>query len=130
VKQPAFPFKTPYGHFAEDGASFIITRPDTPRPWVNVMSSGTYGVALSQTGAGYSWLNHATMNRITRWNQDLIQDNIGRFLYVRDDKSGKFWSVGWQPVQQTPEQYEVMHGVGYTIITSKDSTNGQLWRCF
>ncbi|HNF59232.1 MAG TPA: hypothetical protein PLN89_06640, partial [Elusimicrobiota bacterium] len=73
MPNPSFPYRTAYGQFAEDGASFIIHRPDTPRPWVNIMSSGTYGVAMSQTGSGYSWLNHATLNRITRWNQDLIQ---------------------------------------------------------
>lgn len=130
MKQPAFPFKTPYGHFAEDGASFVITRPDTPRPWVNIMSSGTYGVAMSQTGAGYSWLHHASMNRITRWNQDLIQDFAGRHIYVRDDKTGKFWSVGWQPVQARPQSYEVIHGVGYTIINSQVNDVQIQWLVF
>jgi cellobiose phosphorylase len=130
VKQPTFPFKTPYGHFSEDGASYIITRPDTPRPWVNIMSSGTYGVAMSQTGAGYSWLHHASMNRITRWNQDLIQDFMGRHIYVRDDKTGKFWSVGWQPVQARPQSYEVIHGVGYTIINSRVNDIQIQWLVF
>ncbi|MBL0349593.1 MAG: glycosyl transferase family 36 [Elusimicrobia bacterium] len=130
MPNPTFPYRTPYGQFAEDGASFIISRPDTPRPWVNIMSSGTYGVAMSQTGSGYSWLNHATLNRITRWNQDLIQDVMGRTIYMRDDKSGKFWSVGWQPVQAKPESYEVIHGVGYTIITSQNEGIQAQWLVF
>jgi cellobiose phosphorylase len=130
MSQPKFPYKTAYGQFAEDGASYLIHRPDTPRPWVNVMSSGTYGVALSQTGSGYSWLNHASLNRITRWNQDLIQDNWGRYLYVRDDATGKFWSVGWQPVRAKPTSYEVIHGVGYTIINSENEGIQAQWLVF
>lgn len=130
MSQPKFPYKTAYGQFAEDGASYLIHRPDTPRPWVNVMSSGTYGVALSQTGSGYSWLHHASMNRITRWNQDLIQDNWGRYLYVRDDVTGKFWSVGWQPVRAKPTSYEVIHGVGYTIINSENEGIQAQWLVF
>ncbi|MBP9128088.1 MAG: glycosyl transferase family 36 [Elusimicrobia bacterium] len=125
-----FPFKTAYGHFSDDGASYLIQRPDTPRPWINVMSSGTYGVALSQSGSGYSWLHNASMNRITRWNQDLIRDDWGRFLYVRDDESGKYWSVGWQPVQMKPESYEVIHGVGYTIINSQYEGIQAQWLVF
>ena len=36
-------FATKYGHFSEDGLEYIITRPDTPKPWVNVISNGDYG---------------------------------------------------------------------------------------
>jgi len=125
-----FPFQTSYGKFSEDGTQYIIKRPDTPRPWVNILSSGTYGVAISQTGAGYSWLHHASLNRITRWNQDLIQDNSGRALYIRDDASGKFWSAGWQPVQAKPELYEVIHGVGFTIINSQNEGIHLQWLVF
>ncbi len=130
MSKPTFPYKTAYGQFAEDGASYLIQRPDTPRPWVNIMSSGTYGVAMSQTGSGYSWLHHASMNRITRWNQDLIQDQWGRYLYVRDEESGKFWSVGWQPVRANPTAYEVIHGVGYTIINSENEGIQAQWLVF
>lgn len=125
-----FPFKTPYGRFSDDGKSFIITRPDTPRPWVNVMSTGTYGVALSQTGSGYSWLHHASMNRITRWNQDMIRDDWGRYIYVRDEQTGEFWSAGWQPVRAKMDSYECVHGVGYTAITSQKSQIQTQWMVF
>lgn len=130
MSQPKFPFKTNFGQFAEDGASYLIHRPDSPRPWMNVMSMGTYGVALSQTGSGYSWLHHESLNRITRFDQDQIQDMGGRYLYVRDDSSGKFWSVGWQPVRAEPQSYEVIHGVGYTIINSENEGIQAQWLAF
>jgi cellobiose phosphorylase len=119
MKQPVFPFKTSFGRFSDDGKSFVITRPDTPRPWVNVMSTGTYGVVMSQTGSGYSWLHHASLNRITRWSQDLIQDNSGRHIYIRDEESGEFWSVGWQPTRTSFDDFECVHGVGYTSLMSQ-----------
>jgi cellobiose phosphorylase len=130
MKSPRFPYKTPYGHFSDDGKSFIITRPDTPRPWVNVMCSGTYGVVVSQTGSGYSWLNHASLNRITRWNQDLIRDDWGRYIFLRDEDTGEFWSASWMPVQAEPDSYECIHSVGCTIINSSNRGIQTQWLTF
>ena len=33
-------FPNKYGHFSDDGKEYIITRSDTPMPWVNVISNG------------------------------------------------------------------------------------------
>ena len=129
MKQPAF-HSNPLRAFRRGRGEFRHHPAGHPRPWVNIMSSGTYGVAVSQTGAGYSWLHHASMNRITRWNRDLIQDFAGRHIYVRDDKTGKFWSVGWQPVQARPQSYEVIHGVGCTIINSQVNDVQIQWLVF
>ncbi|HEY6865626.1 MAG TPA: glycosyl hydrolase family 65 protein, partial [Candidatus Eisenbacteria bacterium] len=113
------PFRTRYGHFSPDGRSgYVITRPDTPKPWVNVICPTEYGTVVSQAGTGYSWLTHATFNRLTRWEQDLVRDEWGKFVYCRDRGSGERWSLAWQPVRATPARYECRHGVGYTRITS------------
>lgn len=64
---------------------YIITRPDTPRPWINIISNGEYGITVSQTGTGYSWLGNSNLNRITRFNQDMVEDGMGKFLYLRDN---------------------------------------------
>ena len=110
--------KTKYGGFSQDGREYVITRPTTPRPWINVISNGDYGVAVSQTGGGYSWRTHAQLNRITRWEQDLIRDEWGKYIYLRDE-SGRVWSAGWKPVCATPQSYRCRHGVGYSCIESK-----------
>lgn len=112
-------FKTKYGHFSEDGKEYVITTPQTPRPWINVISNGDYGITISQTGSGYSWRTHAQLNRITRWDQDLIKDEWGKYIYLRDEK-GNVWSAGWKPVCNEPDFYECRHGVGYSVITSKN----------
>lgn len=109
-------FATKYGYFTADGREYVITRPDTPKPWVNVICPGDYGTVISQAGSGYSWKTHATFNRINRWEQDLVRDEWGKYLYCRDRSTRKHWSLAFQPVRARPSRYEVRHGIGYTTF--------------
>lgn len=77
-------FETKYGCFSNNGNEYVIKTPKTPKPWINVISNGDYGLTISQTCGGFSWLTHSEMNRLTRWHQDLIQDNWGKYLYIED----------------------------------------------
>ena len=111
-------FETEYGHFSNDGLEYIITRPDTPMPWVNVVSNGDYGFVISQAGGGYSFRTHAGLNRLTRWEQDLVRDEWGKHLYIRDRESGEVWSAAWQPAGRSLQGYRARHGMGYSVIES------------
>jgi cellobiose phosphorylase len=111
-------FQTPYGYFTSDGREYVITRPDTPRPWVNVICPGDYGLVISQAGSGFSWRTNVKLNMLTRWEQDLIKDDWGKYLYLRDNASGDYWSLAWKPVCRKPESYQCRHGIGYTTINS------------
>ncbi|MBW6396139.1 hypothetical protein KZX47_13415 [Thermus sp. SYSU G05001] len=111
-------FRT-YGYFSSDGLEYIITDPRTPAPWVNVISNGDYGLVISQAGSGYSFLTHASLNRITRWEQDLIRDEWGKYLYIRDLETGLTWSAGYQPAGRDLEDYRVRHGLGYTVLEAR-----------
>lgn len=109
-------FKSRYGHFSQDGFEYIITRPDTPKPWTNIISNGDFGLAISQAGGGFSWRTHVSLNRLTRWNQDMVRDDWGKWLYLRDLDSGDFRSLAFQPVQADYDYYRVRHGLGYTVF--------------
>jgi cellobiose phosphorylase len=109
---------TEYGYFSDDGSEYIITRPDTPMPWINVLSNGDYGLTLSQVGSGYSWRTHASLNRLTRWEQDLLRDAWGKYLYLRDLDSGEVWSLSYQPCGKV-EGYRVRHGFGYSVLENR-----------
>lgn len=112
-------FQSDYGYFTEDGREYVITTHNTPKPWCNVISNGDYGLMVSQTGGGYSWRGNAGQNRITRAFQDLIKDNWGKYIYIRDLDSGKYWSATWKPVEAEYEYYRVRHGIGYTCFEQK-----------
>src|SRR5580765_2055003 len=105
-------FSTRYGHFSADGREYVITRPGTPRPWANVICPDRYGVVVTQSGTGYSWTTHATLNRLTRWEQDLVRDEWGKWLYGRDCVSGERWSLAGCPVRTRFDHGEGGHGSG------------------
>ena len=37
-----------YGHFDDRAREYVITRPDTPAPWVNYLGSPEYGAIISK----------------------------------------------------------------------------------
>jgi cellobiose phosphorylase len=125
-----FPFDNGYGRFEEDGWSYRITNPQTPRPWVNILANEVFGAVVSQAGGGYSWRENAQLNRITRWEQDLIKDEWGKFLYVRDADSQLYWSAAWKPVCAEPEQYACTHGIGFTRFESRHDGIRSDWTVF
>ncbi len=112
-------FETKYGYFTEDGSEYVIKTHSTPKPWVNVISNGDYGLVISQTGGGFSWQTHSEFNRINRWHQDLIQDNWGKYIYIRDNKTGKVWSPTFLPVKTKLNKFECRHGIGYTVFETE-----------
>ncbi len=107
-----------YGYFSDDGREYIITRPDTPRPWINYLSNGRYCALCSQTGGGHSFYETSGYNRITReFPPTVVQrDRPGRYIYIRDEESGEFWSATWQPLRKPGGKFEARHGVGYTDV--------------
>lgn len=112
-------YRNDYGYFDVERREYVITRPDTPKPWINVISNGTWGLTISQAGSGYSWRDHAQFNRITRWDQDLTRDNWGKYIYIRDEKSGELWSPTPRPAGTNLARYSCRHGLGYTLFSGE-----------
>ncbi len=108
-----------YGHFSEDGLEYIITRPDTPQAWLNYSINGRYHALITNTGGGYSYFISPLNGRITRRRYNTLpEDRPGRYLYIRDTKTGEYYSPTWQPTLTDLENYECRHGRGYTTISS------------
>lgn len=112
-------FSTKYGHFSADGNEYVITNFKTPKPWVNVISNGKYGLVISQTGGGFSWNTHSEFNRLNRWHQDLVQDKWGKYFYLKDNDTGDIWSPTWIPVKTELDFYQVIYGFGYSKFISE-----------
>ena len=104
-----------YGYFDDKAREYVIDRPDTPAPWVNYLGSPAYGAIISNNAGGYSFERSGANGRILRYVFNQF-DQTGRYIYLRDDESGDFWSASWQPVVKDLNDYQVKccHGMGYT----------------
>jgi cellobiose phosphorylase len=98
----------------------VIARPDTPLPWINYLGSEEFFGIVSNTAGGYCFFRDARLRRLTRYRYNNAPLDIGgRYLYLRDDETGDFWSPSWQPTQSELEDYRCRHGLGYTAIGSR-----------
>jgi N,N'-diacetylchitobiose phosphorylase len=111
-----------YGHFDDEAREYVVTRPDTPRPWSNYLGTTEYGAIITNHAGGYSFYRSAARHRFLRLRGNSVPlDQPGRYFYLRDRGNGDYWSASWQPVGKPLDRYESVcrHGTGYTIITSK-----------
>lgn len=108
-----------YGYFDEASREYVITKPNTPAPWANYLGSPEYGAIISNNAGGYSFVKSGANGRISRYifNQE---DKPGRYIYLRDDVTGDYWSASWQPVGKDLSVYqnECRHGTAYTRISA------------
>src|SRR5215469_16867394 len=109
-----------YGHFDDQHREYVIAQPDTPLPWINYLGCQAYFGIISNTAGGYSFYRDARLRRISRYRYNNAPfDFGGRYIYLRDDASGEFWSPSWQPMRKKLENYSCRHGMGYTTISSE-----------
>ena len=120
-----------YGYFDDTAREYVITQADTPLPWINYLGSESYFSIISNTAGGYSFYRDARLRRLTRYRYNNVPtDTGGRYLYLRDDGSGEFWSPSWQPTRHDLQDYRCRHGLGYTIIGSSYRQIGAHTRYF
>jgi cellobiose phosphorylase len=100
-----------YGTFNADGREFVITRVDTPKPWLNYSWNSKLLVEIDQRGRGQTIYRDISGQRT-----NLIKDRI---VYVRDQVDGEFWTIGWDPVQLDLSHYTARQGLGYTTLEMK-----------
>ena len=111
-----------FGYFDDEQREYVITRPDTPLPWINYLGCEEYFGIISNTAGGYSFYKDARLRRLTRYRYNSAPLDLGgRYIYLRDDdaSSSQFWSPTWQPTRMHLDEYECRHGLGYTTIRSK-----------
>ena len=108
-----------YGYFDDNNREYVITRPDTPLPWINYLGCQEYFGIVSNTAGGYSFFRDARLRRLTRYRYNNVPFDLGgRYIYLRDDESGAYWSPSWQPTRHDAERYSCRHGMGYSVIGS------------
>jgi cellobiose phosphorylase len=110
----------PYGYYDPSSREYVITRPDTPTPWINYLGQGRYGGIISNTAGGFSFDRDPRDRRVSRYRYNsLPPDQPGRYVYLRRKDTGEYWGATWQPVRAPLDGYECRHGAGYTKITTE-----------
>ncbi len=113
-----------FGNFDDAAYEYVITRPDTPLPWINYLGCENFFSIVSNTGGGYAFYKDARLRRLTRYRYNNVPaDSGGHYIYLRENNSQEpaqpsYWSATWQPVKRNLDAYTCRHGLGYTIIES------------
>ena len=106
-----------YGYFDDALREYVIERPDVPVSWTNYLGVKDLCTVISHNAGGYAFHKSAEHHRITRFRQNGIPlDRPGHYVYIRDDETGEYWSISWQPVGKdlSRARYQVRHGLSYT----------------
>ncbi len=105
-----------YGYFDDANREYVIDKVNTPDPWTNYIGVRDMCAVLSQTAAGYSFYKSPQYHRITRFRPNAPMDCPGHFVYIRDDDTGEYWSISWQPVGKPLDEasYICRHGLSYS----------------
>ena len=105
-----------YGYFDDVNREYVIDKVNTPDPWTNYIGVNDMCAVLSQTASGYSFYKSPQYHRITRFRPNAPMDCPGHFVYIRDDDTGEYWSISWQPVGKPLDEasYTCRHGLSYS----------------
>lgn len=110
-----------YGYFDNKNREYVIERPDVPVSWTNYLGVKDFCTVISHNAGGYSFYKTPQHRRITRFRPNAVPlDRPGHYVYIRDDESGKYWSVSWQPVGLSLDEaaYQCRHGLSYSVFSS------------
>lgn len=86
---------------------------DTPTPWMNYLSNGTFHTMISQAGGGVAFYKSPQIWRINHYRFfHLPTDRSGFYTYIKDGE--QVWCPTNEPCQCKPHQWSCTHGMGYT----------------
>ncbi|MBO4418558.1 MAG: glycosyl transferase [Oscillospiraceae bacterium] len=107
-----------YGYFDDAAKEYVITRPDTPLPWINYLGNDGFFSLISNTCGGFSFFKDAKLRRITRFRyNDVPADDGGRCFYICDGDD--VWSPAYLPARIPLDHYRCRHGLGYSVFEGK-----------
>ena len=112
-----------YGYFNEEKKEYVITRPDTPTPWINYLFGKNISAFISQSAGGCAWYGEADTGRLTRYRfNGMPVDTPGFYLYIQDGTTT--WNPSFSPLLTKLDDYTCSHGLGYTRFNSEKNNLG------
>ena len=105
-------------HFDNDKREFAIHQYNTPTPWMNYLSNGTFHTMISQAGGGVAFYKSPQIWRINHYRFFHVPtDRSGFYTYIVDD--GDCWCPTNEPCRSKPEKWTAYHGMGYTRFAAE-----------
>lgn len=100
--------------FHNDRREITFDRYNTPTPWMNYLSNGTFHAMISQAGGGVAFYRSPQIWRINHYRFfHLPTDRSGFYTYLRED-DGSYWCPTAEPAPRKPDLWRATHGMGYT----------------
>ncbi|HWS42081.1 MAG TPA: N,N'-diacetylchitobiose phosphorylase [Pseudoflavonifractor sp.] len=105
-----------YGHFDNERREYVVDRADVPVSWTNYLGVEDLCAVVNHTAGGYLFYKSPEYHRITRFRPNGVpMDRPGHYVYLRDDDTGEFWTVSWQPRGGDLKDYRCRHGLSYSV---------------
>lgn len=105
-----------YGHFDNERREYVIDQVDVPASWTNYLGVEDMCAVVNHTAGGYLFYKSPEYHRVTRFRPNgAPMDRPGHYVYLRDDDTGEFWSISWQPCGGDLADYKCRHGLSYSV---------------
>ena len=99
--------------FNNEKREITFDKYNTPTPWMNYLSNGTFHTMMSQAGGGVAFYKSPQIWRINHYRFfHLPTDRSGFYTYIKDGES--IWCPTNEPVPVKPDKWKSTHGMGYT----------------
>ncbi|MDR0412160.1 MAG: N,N'-diacetylchitobiose phosphorylase [Treponema sp.] len=106
-----------YGYFDDAKREYVIDKIDIPASWTNYIGVQDMAGVFNHTAGGYLFYKTPEYHRISRFRPNGVpMDRPGHYVYLRDDETGNYWSLSWQPVGKPLDKakYICRHGLSYS----------------
>ena len=99
--------------FNNEKKEITFSKYNTPTPWMNYLSNGTFHTMMSQAGGGVAFYKSPQIWRINHYRFFHIPtDRSGFYTYIKD--GADTWCPTNEPCPVKPEKWQSTHGMGYT----------------
>lgn len=101
--------------FNNQAREIEINKYNTPTPWMNYLSNGTFHTMMSQAGGGVAFYKSPQIWRINHYRFfHLPTDRSGFYTYIRDNED--VWCPTNEPCKSKPEEWKASHGMGLYAV--------------
>lgn len=99
--------------FNNEKKEITFKKYNTPTPWMNYFSNGTFHTMMSQAGGGVAFYKSPQIWRLNHYRFfHLPTDRSGFYTYIKD--GNEYWCPTNEPCKTKPDSWQATHGMGYS----------------